>query len=123
VPGDPRICALTPPAPPTADPNRCALGATEFALTRAMPVNFADPGWTIRNVSCTGSNLTRTCSFSSHSAFGTYYKSTITFALTAGTWNATIGTTGGGGSSTCTVQPGPAGSSRWQQGPTPSCTT
>ena len=39
---------------------------------RAMPVAFSDPGWTIRNVSCTGSNLTRACTFSSHTAYGIY---------------------------------------------------
>jgi hypothetical protein len=124
-PGDPRVCKI-PSAPRTADPNRCALGATEQAIIRAMPVNFSDSGWTIRNVSCTGTNLARTCTFSSHSAYGIYYTSTIRFTETAGAWAAAITTTGGGGagSSTCTVQPGSsqAASSPWTDGPTPTCT-
>ena len=124
VVGDPRVCTI-PSAPPTADPNRCALGATEQAILRAMPVNFNDPGWSIRNVSCTGSNLARKCTFSSHSAYGIYYTSAITFKQAEdATWAATIVTTGGGGggSSTCTVQPGtPLRGSRWAQGPTPTC--
>ena len=122
VTGDPRVCTNAP-APPTADPNRCALAATEIAIVRAMPVNFNDPGWTIRNVSCTGSNLSRKCTFSSHTAYGIYYTSTIGFAQVDGAWTATIVTTGGGGTSTCTVLPGPpAGRSRWTTGPAPTCT-
>ncbi len=122
--GDPRICANNPPAPSTADPNRCALGSTQLAIVRAMPVDFGEPGWTIRNVACKGSNLKRTCTFSSHSAYGTYYTSAIGFAQTPeGAWAATIVTTGGGGTSTCTVQPGPSnGRSQWATGPTPTCT-
>ena len=121
IAGDPRICAVSG-APPTADPNRCALGAAEFAIIRAMPVNFATPGWTIRNVACNGSNLRWNCKFSSQTAFGIYYTSTIGFKQTAGAWAATIVTKGAtGGSATCTVQPGPAGPSRWQAGPTPTC--
>ena len=87
-----------------------------------MPVNFADPGWRIRNVSCTGSNLTHKCIFSSFSAYGTYYTSLITFAEADGLWKATLATTGGGGSSTCTVEPGATGGgSRWSTGATPAC--
>lgn len=123
IAGDPRICTNAP-APPTADPNRCALGATEIAIIRAMPVNFNDPGWTIRNVSCTGSNLSRKCTFSSQTAYGIYYTSTIGFSEADGAWTATIVTTGGGGTSTCTVQPGPPGGrTRWAAGPAPTCTS
>jgi hypothetical protein len=122
VAGDPRICANAP-APSTADPNRCALSATQRAIIRAMPVNFNDPGWTIRNVSCTGSNLARTCEFSRDKTYGVYYNSTIGFKQVDGAWVATIVTTGDGGTSTCTVQPGPpAGGSRWAAGPVPTCT-
>jgi hypothetical protein len=122
VAGDPRLCTNAP-APPTADPNRCALGATEVAITRAMPINFNDPGWTIRNVSCTGSNLSRKCTFSSHTAYGIYYTSTIGFTQADSAWTATIVTTGGGGTSTCIVLPGPPGGrSRWTTGPAPTCT-
>ena len=121
LPGDPRMCSLAP-APSTGDPNRCALGASLFAIIRAMPVNFADPGWTIRNVSCTGSNLERACTFSSHTAYGIYYTSTIGFKQADGAWTATIATTGG--TSTCTVPPGPpAASSPWAAGPAPTCAT
>jgi hypothetical protein len=124
VAGDPRVCSI-PHAPATADPNRCALGATELVILRAMPINFNDPGWTIRNVSCTGTNLKHTCSFSSHSAYGTYYKSTIAFGQADGAWTSTIVTTGGagGGTTTCTVLPGASGGSRWQQGPPPTCSS
>ena len=83
IAGDPRVCTY-PPTPPTADPNRCALAASLLTITRSMPVNFADPGWRIRNVSCTGSNLTHKCVFSSFSAYGTYYTSLITFAQADG---------------------------------------
>ena len=41
-----------------------------------------------------------------------------------GSWTATLATTsgGGGGTSTCTVQPGAAGSgTRWAAGPAPAC--
>lgn len=121
VAGDPRICTNAP-VPPTADPNRCALIATQFAITRAMPINFHDAGWTIRNISCTGSNLSRKCTFSSHTAYGIYYTSTISLKEADGAWTATIVTTGGGGTSTCTVLPGPAGGrSRWTAGPAPTC--
>ncbi len=127
--GDPRICATGAPGPTTADPNRCALAATEYSILRAMPLNFSDPGWTMRNLSCNGSNLKRTCSFSSRSAFGTYYTSTIIFAQGADTsWTATLTTTGGGGSTgngstSCTVVPGPPSArGRWQAGPAPTCT-
>jgi len=122
--GDPRICAVTPPAPSTADPNRCALSATLNSIIRAMPVNFADSGWKIRNVSCTGANLTHKCKFSSFGAFGIYYQSIVTFKQDGSAWTATIVTTtiGDTGSSTCTVGPGaPSGGSRWGNGPTPTC--
>jgi len=122
IAGDPRVCPQTPPTPATADPNRCALAATELAINRAMPVNFNDPGWTIRNVSCTGSNLQRICTFSSHSAYGTYYTGKVGFIPAPGGWSATIVTTGGGGTTTCTVLPGPpAANSRWAAGPAPTC--
>lgn len=125
VAGDPRICA-DPPTPPTADPNKCALGASELALIRAMKTNFGDPNWLIRNAACNGSNLTRKCTFSSHTAYGIYYTSTITFALADSVWTATIVTSGGGGTSTCTVQPDPSTAggapSVWVSGPTPTCT-
>jgi hypothetical protein len=120
--GDPRVCAVSPPAPSTADPNRCALGATEYAILRAMPVNFGDPGWAIRNISCTGSNLTRTCTFGSKTAYGTYYTSKVRFTQVEKAWTAAIATTGGGVNSTCTVVPGPSnGRTQWQAGPTPTC--
>ena len=41
--GDPRVCNKAP-APPTADPNSCALGSAILALNRAMGVKFAPPG-------------------------------------------------------------------------------
>ncbi len=124
VAGDPRICS-TSGAPPTADPNHCALTATEAALTRAMVVAFNLPNWQPGNVACKGSNLTRTCSFQQLGVYGVYYKSKIRFALTNGAWSATIGTTGGNVPATCTVLPkaGTAAGkpSKWTTGPTPTC--
>ncbi|MFZ0342707.1 MAG: hypothetical protein WAL31_10275, partial [Gaiellaceae bacterium] len=124
VAGDPRICSISG-APPTADPNHCALTATEAALTRAMAVAFNLPTWQPGNVACKGSNLTRTCSFQQLGVYGVYYKSKIRFALTNGAWSATIGTTGGNVPATCTVLPkaGTAAGkpSKWTTGPTPTC--
>jgi len=125
--GDPRICT-NPPAPPTADPNRCALRAAEGGLIRAMEQSFADPSWTVRNLMCKGQNLTYGCQFSSTSAYGVYYSSAITFAPgSSGGWTATYVTLGGGGTgTTCTVQPDPnsaaGGPSAWGSGPAPACT-
>jgi hypothetical protein len=121
---DPRVCATGAPGPTTADPNRCALAATEYAILRAMPVNFSDPGWTMRNLACKGSNVTRTCTFSSRSAYGVYYTSTIGFVQDESTkaWIATIVTKQGAGTTTCTVQAGSwNGRSRWQSGTAPTC--
>ena len=67
--GDPRVCNKAP-APPTADPNSCALGSAILALNRAMSVKFAPPGstapppLTMLNLSCTGKNLKWHCVFS-----------------------------------------------------------
>ena len=126
--GDPRLCS-SPPAPVTAQPDGCALRAVESALTRVMTVSFSQPGWTPRNVSCKGKNLAFSCQFSSMTAYGIYYKSTITFKQVAGVWNATYVTTGvtsaGGGGTTCTAQPKPGkagAASYWSTGPTPVCT-
>ena len=125
--GDPRLCT-DPPAPVTADPDRCGLRAAESALTRVMTVSFSQPGWTPRNVSCKGKNLAYSCQFSSMTAYGTYYASTITFTQAAGVWTATYVTTGattpGAGGTTCTTQTtGKAGAaSDWSAGPTPVCT-
>lgn len=121
--GDPRICR-NPPAPPTGDPNRCALAATENALIRAMKINFADPSWTIGNVSCKGTNLSRKCTFMKLNTYGIHYSSTIKMARAHGVWTATI-VTKGGGTSSCLVQPAPktrAGKpSNWAAGPDPTC--
>jgi len=124
--GDPRIC-INPPAPPTGDPNRCALRAAEGALIRAMQQSFADSGWTVRNLMCKGQNLSYECEFSSMSAYGVYYDSKITFASGSSGWTGTFATSGGGGSgTTCTVQPDPGSAagvaSVWSSGPTPDCT-
>ncbi len=124
--GDPRICP-NPPAPPTADPNRCALRSAEAALVRAMQQSFVSPSWTVRNLTCKGQNLSYACQFSSFAAYGVYYNSVITFASGSDGWSATFVTTGGGGTgNTCTVQPAPAtaagASSVWSSGPTPACT-
>lgn len=124
VAGDPRICS-NPGAPPTADPNRCALTASESALTRAMIVAFNNPNWEAGNVACKGSNLTSTCSFQQLGVYGVYYKSKIRFVLANGAWSATIGTTGGNVPATCTVLPraGTAAGkpSKWATGPAPTC--
>lgn len=123
VAGDPRLCT-TPGAPPTADPNRCALNATESAVIRAMVVKSNTPNWQPGNVACKGSNLTRTCSYQQLGVPGQYYTSKITFALGNGAWTATLATTGGMLTSTCTVLPAHsvAGKpSKWANGPTPSC--
>ena len=124
--GDPRIC-INPPAPPTGDPNRCALRAAEGALIRAMQQSFDDSSWTVRNLMCKGQNLSYECQFSSMSAFGVYYDSMITFAPGSGGWVGTFVTTGGGGTgTTCTVQPDPGSAagvaSVWTSGPSPACT-
>ncbi len=123
--GDPRICSLQG-APPTADPNECALGESELALVRAMKTNFGDPTWLMRNATCTGSNLRFRCTFSSHTAYGVYYTSTIAFMLAGGRWAATIATSGAGASSVCSVEPDPATAagapSLWGSGPVPVCT-
>ena len=126
--GDPRICS-NPPSPPTADPNRCALASSELALIRAGKITFGSPTWTIRNLSCKGSNLSYVCQYSSESAYGVYYKSDVTFKHTTTAWTAQITTTTEGhtgGGNTCTVSPPstPAGkSSRWSAGPVPVCTS
>ncbi len=125
APGDPRICH-DPPAPSTADPNHCALSATEAVLLRAMRVNFAKPSWQFGNLACSGANLAWKCTYLQLNVFGVYYTSTIRFAQANGAWAATIGTTGGNGTSTCTGQPDgttAAGKpSNWSAGPTPTCT-
>jgi hypothetical protein len=121
--GDPRICQRAG-SPPTADPNSCALTATEDALIRAMVVAFNNPNWQPGNVACKGSNLTRTCSFQQLGVYGVYYKSKIRFALANGAWSATIGTTGGNVPATCTVLPAHSAAgkpSKWATGPTPTC--
>ena len=122
--GDPRICGQAP-APPTADPNNCALRATEAAVTRAMKSSFQNPDWQAGNVHCKGTNLTRTCTFQQLNVFGVYYTSKIRFTLTNGAWAATLATTGGNSPSTCTVLPNAhtaAGQpSKWTTGPTPTC--
>ena len=121
--GDPRICS-TPSAPPTADPNRCALTATEASVTRAMVVASNNPNWQPGNVACKGSNLTHTCTFQQLGVYGIYYTSHIRFALKNGAWAATLGTSGGTASSTCSVLPAhsTAGKpAKWMAGPTPTC--
>jgi hypothetical protein len=124
VAGDPRICG-NPPAPPTADPNNCAMSATEAALIRAMRAAFNNQDWQPGNVHCKGSNLKRTCTFQQLGVYGVYYTSRISFALENGAWTATIVTTGGNGLSTCKVLPNAhtaAGKpSKWTTGPTPTC--
>jgi hypothetical protein len=121
--GDPRICHRVG-APPTADPNSCALTTTETALTRAMVVAFRNPNWQPGNVGCKGSNLTRTCTFQQLGVYGVYYESKIRFALEDGAWSATIQTTGGSVPATCTVLPAHTAAgkpSKWTTGPTPTC--
>jgi hypothetical protein len=123
VAGDPRICSNRP-APPTADPNHCALSASEASVLRAMKVWFENPDWAAGNVSCKGSNLTRTCTFMQLGVYGVYYTSHIHFAKTTGVWVATIATTGNNKSSTCTVLSGHTAAgkpSNWTAGPTPTC--
>jgi hypothetical protein len=124
VAGDPRICS-NQGAPPTADPNSCALSATEATAFRAMIVEFKNPNWQAGNVHCKGSNLTRTCSFQQLGVYGVYYTSKIRFALKAGAWSATVTTTGGNAGSTCTVLPNGSTAAgkpaKWTTGPTPTC--
>jgi hypothetical protein len=123
VAGDPRICS-DPPAPPTADPNHCALSASEASFIRAMMVVFDDPNWQPGNVQCKGSNLKRTCTFQQLGVYGVYYTSQIAFALKNGAWAATVATTGGNSPSTCTVLPSASTAgkpSKWATGPTPTC--
>ena len=125
IAGDPRICT-TASAPPTADPNHCALFATEAAFVRAMQEVFQNPNWQPGNVACKGSNLTRTCSFQQLGVYGVYYTSKITFALQNAAWAATVATTGGApATSTCTVLPkaGTAAGkpSKWTTGASPTC--
>ena len=125
VAGDPRICG-NPPAPPTADPNNCAMSATEAAFIRAMRAASNNQDWQPGNVHCKGSNLKRTCTFQQLNVFGVYYTAKVTFVLQNGAWTATIGITGGNGPWTCTVPPNAhtaAGQpSNWKTGPTPTCT-
>lgn len=111
--GDPRVCS-NPPAPPTADPNRCALGSAILALNRAMGVKFLAPGIALLNLSCTGKNLRWACVFST-SADRVVHQGSIVFAeSTSGTWSANV--------NGCTVLPGaPSGGFRWRVGPTPVC--
>jgi hypothetical protein len=122
--GDPRLCNNAP-ASPTADPNRCALAATETALIRAMKVWFKNPGWQPGNVSCKGTNLSRTCTYLQLGVYGTYYTATVAFAPVDGVWTATIAASGGQASTTCTVQPDPSTAAGapalWSGGPTPTC--
>lgn len=112
--GDPRVCSNAP-APPTADPNHCALGSAILALQRAMSVKFAAPNIQLLNLTCTGKNLKWTCVFAT-SASSTVYHGAIVFAQsTAGKWTASV--------NGCTVSPGaPSGGYRWRTGPTPVCT-
>jgi hypothetical protein len=124
VAGDPRICDNAS-APPTADPNHCALSATEAAFIRAMRVASNNGQWQPGNVRCKSPNLKRTCTFQQLNVFGVYYTSHITFVLSNGAWAATIVITGGNGPWTCTVLPNAntaAGQpSKWSTGPTPTC--
>jgi hypothetical protein len=123
--GDPRICSDPPPL--DADPDRCALAGAELSLIRGMKVMFGDPTWTIRNLSCDGSNLTWTCQFSSSKVFGTYYRSVVSFADAAASWSASIATTTvnqAGAAVVCRVAPlatAPGAASRWDTGPVPAC--
>jgi hypothetical protein len=123
--GDPRICH-DPPAPPTGDPNRCARSKAEAALLRAMRANFSDPNWSLGDVSCDGKNVAWTCTFTQLNVFGVHYSSTIDFAMANSAWTANIAITGGGGTSSCVVQPSAntaAGKpSKWSIGPAPICT-
>ena len=85
------------------------------------------PGWTPRNVSCKGKNLSYSCQFSSMTAYGIYYQATIAFKQAGGVWTATYVTAagaGGGSGETCTAQTtGHAGAAAdWSTGPTPVCT-
>jgi hypothetical protein len=125
VAGDPRICTNTP-APSTADPNRCALGATEEAVIRSMRIRFNFPGWTIGQVSCKGSNLVWNCQYQQLNVFGTYYQAKIAFSQVKNVWTATVAQTGGQGPSNCTATAGsaiPANSiTKWAAGPPPVCT-
>ncbi len=111
--GDPRICTLTG-APPTADPNYCALGSAILALERAESVTFQTTSFSPLNLSCTGQNLRWTCVFST-SADRTVHHAAVVFAqATTGAWSASV--------SGCTVLPGaPSGGERWRTGPTPVC--
>jgi hypothetical protein len=121
--GDPRICGH-PPVPPTADPNSCAMSATQASFIRAMKVAFHNDGWQPGNVHCKGSNLKRTCTFQQLGVYGVYYTSKIAFALKSGAWSATVATTGGISPSTCTVLPAHSAAgkpSKWTTGPTPTC--
>jgi hypothetical protein len=89
-----------------------------------MKVWFVNPAWAAGNVSCKGSNLTRTCTFMQLGVYGVYYTSHVRFAKSSGAWVATIGTTGNNNSSTCTVLPAHTAASKpskWSTGPTPSC--
>lgn len=112
--GDPRVCNKAP-APPTADPNSCALGSAILALERAMGVKFAAPGIPLLNLSCNGKNLNWTCVFST-SQDRVVHNGSIVFAqATDGSWSANV--------NGCTVLPGaPSGGYRWRVGPTPVCT-
>ena len=111
--GDPRVCTLNG-APPTADPNYCALGSAILVLERAEAVAFKTPTFSPLNLSCTGQNLKWTCVFST-SADRTVHNASIVFTqATAGTWSASV--------SGCTVLPGaPTGGYRWRVGPAPVC--
>jgi hypothetical protein len=127
LPGDPRLCAVTG-APITADPNRCALGSAEAGLVRAMKQTFSDPNWAPRNISCKGANVSFACQFSSFTAYGIYYQSTIVFFHTTGAWQATFKTAleSGGSGGTCTEQPAASKggtAADWSSGPAPTCVT
>ena len=129
LPGDPRLCHSSPGAPPTADPNYCALVAAEQAVTNAMKVTFQNTAWTLRDTTCKGQNVTWSCEYSSQGTFGTYYDSTISFGHSTGSWVATLSTTTRGSSGApiaCTVHPAstPAGqSASWSTGPPATCNT
>jgi hypothetical protein len=91
-----------------------------------MRANFADPSWTLGNVSCDGANLRWKCQFMQLDVFGVYYSATVRFAKTRDGWAATIVTTGGNGTSTCTGAPAATTAasrpSDWSAGPDPACT-
>jgi hypothetical protein len=116
--GDPRVCS-NPPAPPTADPNKCAVGSAILAVTRAMGVKLQNPAIQLLNLTCTGQNLKWTCVFSTSASYTVFHATTSFVQSKTGAWTASIATSVGN----CTVLPGaPKGGYRWRVGPTPVCT-